>query len=240
MKKLLLWIKRLKKRILTFLKDTTKPFTYIALGDSTAEGMGASKPERSYANIVYASLKERYRLTKYYNFARSGAILADVVEKQLPKALDASPDLITISVGANDIIRRTKTDEYEKLLRKLLQTLQRQTNATVVISTVPDLSLAPSVPKLLRTYSRYMANKLNEIIIKTAEDTNTVVVDIFNDSRALLRIFPEAVASDGWHPSDLGYALWANSILVTLRNIIEPPKREKIPQEEEENIQVIK
>lgn len=233
MKKILLWIKQFKKRILTFLKDTTKPFTYVALGDSTAEGMGASKPERSYANIVYASLKERYRSTKYYNFARSGAILADVVDKQLPKAIEASPDLITISVGANDIIRRTKSDEYEKLLRKLLQTLQRQTDATVVISTVPDLSLTPSVPKLLRTYSRYMANKLNEIILRTAEDTNTVVVDIFNDSRALLRIFPEAIASDGWHPSDFGYALWANSILVTLRNVIEPPKREKISQEEE-------
>jgi lysophospholipase L1-like esterase len=237
MKKLLLLIKRLKKRILTFLKDTTKPFTYVALGDSTAEGMGASKVERSYTHIIYASLKERYRSTKYYNFARSGAILADVVEKQLPKALEASADLITISVGANDIIRRTKSDEYERLLRKLLQTLQRQTDATVVISTVPDLSLTPSVPKLLRTYSRYMANKLNEIILRTAEDTNTVVVDIFNDSRALLKIFPEAVASDGWHPSDFGYAIWANSILVTLRNIIEPPKREKISQEEEENIQ---
>ncbi len=237
MNRFFLGIKNIKKRISKFLRDTTKPFTYIALGDSTAEGMGASKPERSYANIVYASLKERYRSTKYCNFARSGAILADVVENQLPKALEVSPDLITISVGANDIIRRTKSDDYERLLRKLLQTLQRETDATVVISTIPDLSLTPSVPKLLRTYSRYMANKLNDIILRTAEDTNTVVVDVFNDSRAVLKEFPEAVASDGWHPSDFGYALWANSILVTLRNVIEPPKREKVSKEEEEKLQ---
>lgn len=223
-----------KRRIAKYLKRKTGHFVYVALGDSTAEGMGASVPERSYTSILHASLKERYKSTKYLNVARSGAILSDVLTTQLPKAIEARPDLITLSVGANDIIRRTKSDEFERQLRKLLRTLHQETNAIVVISTVPDLSLTPSVPKLLKTYSRYMANKMNDIIIRVADETNTIVVDIFNDSKAILQAFPEAIATDGWHPSDFGYALWANSIIVTLRNVIAAPEREKVSDDAEE------
>jgi len=221
-----------KKRFIQILKSSTHTFSYVAMGDSTAEGMGASTPERSYAPIVYSSLKERYRSTKYHNVARSGAILQDVLDKQLPKTIEQNPDLVTISVGANDIVRRTRTDEYERLLRKLLRTLHQETSATIVISTVPDLSLTTSVPKLLKTYSRFMASRYNEIIVRVAEETNTVLVDVFNDSKAVLKAYPEAIATDGWHPSDFGYALWANSILVTLRNVIAAPKREKVSEEE--------
>lgn len=230
------FLSSVKNRIVQFLKDTTSPFTYVALGDSTAEGMGASTPERAYTNIIYTSLKDRYRTTKYHNFARSGAILSDVVDKQLPKAIAEKPDLITISVGANDIIRRTKTDDYERLLRKLLKTLHRETDATVVISTVPDLSFTTAVPKILKTYSRYMANRYNEIIVRVADETNTVLVDVFNDSKSILKAYPEAVATDGWHPSDFGYALWANSVLVTLRNVIAAPERESVSKDEVEDL----
>lgn len=218
----------LKRKLLQAFRYRIQPFVYVALGDSTAEGMGASAPERSYASIVHLSLKDRYRSTKFINYARSGAVLTDVLTRQLPKALEARPNLVTVSVGANDIIKRTKAEKFEKDLRKLLRTLQRETDATIVISTVPDLSLTPTVPKILKTYSRYMANRLNEIIVRIADETNTVLVDIFNDSKAVLQTFPEAIASDGWHPSDFGYALWANSILVTLRNVIAPPERERV------------
>src|SRR3989344_4557749 len=98
----------LKRRILQIFRYQIQPFVYVALGDSTAEGMGASTHDRAYTSIIHASLKDRYRQAKYHNFAKSGAILQDVIKHQLPKALAAKPSLITISIGANDIIRRTK------------------------------------------------------------------------------------------------------------------------------------
>ena len=222
----------LKRRLLQAIRYQIQPFVYVALGDSTAEGMGASTPQRSYTNIVFESLKDRYKQAKYLNVARSGAILKDVLQSQMPKAIEAKPSLITLSIGANDIIRRTKLDEFEGDLRELLTSLRQKTDATILISTVPDLSLTPAVPKLLKTYSKYKAGKLNQIIYKVGEETSTVTVDLFEDSRAVLKMFPEAIASDGWHPSDFGYALWANTILVMLRNVLAPVSEKELPHEE--------
>lgn len=220
-----------KRRILQLFHYQIQPFIYVALGDSTAEGMGASSHNKAYTSIIHSSLKERYRKARYYNFAKSGAILKDVIDHQLPKALEANPSLITISIGANDIIRRTKPEKFEEDLYELLRTLQQKTDATVVISTIPDLSLTPAVPKLLKTYSRYKAGKLNSIIHRAGKDTNTVTVDMFEDSRAVLRAFPDAIATDGFHPSDFGYALWANTILVTLHNVLAPIPEETKPKD---------
>ncbi|HVZ58688.1 MAG TPA: SGNH/GDSL hydrolase family protein [Patescibacteria group bacterium] len=221
----------IKRKILQIFRYELEPFIYVALGDSTAEGMGASMHEKTYTSIIATSLKDRYRQVDYQNFARSGAVLSDVIEHQLPKVLKINPSLITISIGANDIIRRTKLEEFETNLQHLLRTLQQKTDATVVISTIPDLSLTPAVPKLLKTYSRYKAGKLNTIIRNIGRMTGTVTVDMFEDSRAVLKSFPEAIASDGFHPSDFGYALWANTILVTLRNVLAPVAEEKQTEE---------
>ncbi len=211
-----------KRKVLQILRYQTQPFVYVALGDSTAEGMGASVPERAYTSIIFSSLKSRYRNAKYHNFARSGSILKDVIKTQLPKALESKASLITISIGANDIIRRTKVEEFEKGLFYLLKTLQQKTEATVVISTVPDLSFTPSIPTLLKKYSQYKAGKLNKVIMSAGRATNTITIDLFEDSGAILQAFPEAIASDGFHPSDFGYAIWANTILVTLRKVLAP------------------
>jgi len=212
----------LKRKLLQAIKYQTQSFVYVAIGDSTAEGMGSSSNERSYTSIVYSSIKSRYRNASYHNFARSGAVLSTVISSQLPKVLELKPSLITISVGANDIIRRTSLQEFENDLYYLLKTLRQKTDATIVISTVPDLSLTPAIPKLLKHYSKYKAGKLNTIIKNVGRETNTITVDLFEDSRAVLQAFPEAIASDGFHPSDFGYAIWANTILVTLHNVLAP------------------
>lgn len=216
-----------KRKILQLLRYQTQPFVYVAMGDSTAEGVGASTPSRSYTTIVYASLKERYKQAKYHNIAKSGAVVDDVITTQLPRVLVLKPSLITISIGANDIIRRTNPRQFEEKLLLLLKTLQQETDATVVISTIPDLSVTPAVPLLLKRYSRYKAHKLNRSIHLIGKETKAVTVDMFEDSKAVLQIFPEAIASDGFHPSDFGYALWANTILVTLRNVLAPVPEDK-------------
>src|SRR5476649_2192485 len=91
----------------------TSTFTYVAMGDSTVEGVGASHPDRSYASIIYTSILQKHKRAIYHNFGESGAPVREVIENQLEKAIAAKPDLITISVGANDIRLRRKLSNYE-------------------------------------------------------------------------------------------------------------------------------
>jgi lysophospholipase L1-like esterase len=43
-----------------------------------------------------------------------------------------------------------------------------------------------------------------------------VLVDTFKESATTALRFPEAVSSDNFHPSDLGYTLWANTMLTVI------------------------
>ena len=79
----------------------------VVLGDSIAEGVGASKPENSYANILANELDFSLE-----NFAKSGNTTADLIEKlkkdDVKKAISQA-DFIEISIGGNDFL--TKRDE---------------------------------------------------------------------------------------------------------------------------------
>ncbi|WP_213454463.1 SGNH/GDSL hydrolase family protein [Rhizomonospora bruguierae] len=77
--------------------------TFVALGDSTTEGYGDRMPDgtwRGWAALLADSLPARL-----HNLARSGALAADVAERQLPTALAHRPDLAAVLVGVNDTLR---------------------------------------------------------------------------------------------------------------------------------------
>lgn len=77
---------------------------YVALGDSTAQGIGASGPERGYVGLVAQRLAVATgRPVQVLNLSRSGARVHDVVTEQLPRLAGLSPDLVTVAVGANDL-----------------------------------------------------------------------------------------------------------------------------------------
>lgn len=78
---------------------------YVALGDSLAQGVGASRPERGYVGLLADRLE---RVTgqdvEVLNLSVTGIMIADVVRHQLPAlaGLDRPPDLVTVTVGTND------------------------------------------------------------------------------------------------------------------------------------------
>lgn len=81
--------------------------SYVALGDSFSSGNGTFFPDRSLecyrSSFAYPALIDRQRPNTDLTFrACSGADSADVLAEQV-SALDAGTDLVTITVGGNDI-----------------------------------------------------------------------------------------------------------------------------------------
>ncbi|MGW5212670.1 SGNH/GDSL hydrolase family protein [Streptomyces sp. NPDC004051] len=83
-----------------------RPVRFVALGDSLTEGVGdrAGDGWRGWAALLAGSLGERP--VRFTNLARSGAQTHDVLEGQLPGALDLRPDLVSVVVGVNDTLRQ--------------------------------------------------------------------------------------------------------------------------------------
>ena len=78
---------------------------YVALGDSAAQAVGASRPEFGYVGLLAQRIRERSgRPVQVVNLSRSGARLADLVRDQLPRLAELSLDVVTVDIGGNDVV----------------------------------------------------------------------------------------------------------------------------------------
>ncbi len=219
-------VQRFNKVVSYIFRRKRKDFIYVALGDSSVEGLGASSPDRSYTGVIHKQLRLILKNTQYHNLGKAYAKVNDVIENQLDKAIDLKPDLITISVGTNDIIKKTSLKQFEKDLFELLSTLKTHTTADIVINTIPDMTGAPAVPKHLRLAGKMMLAITNNVIRKQSELCDVRLVDLYQTSRIFTQSYPEVLSDDGFHPSDFGYAIWANTIIGEIKHILWQDKRD--------------
>jgi acyl-CoA thioesterase I len=193
--------------------DRGAPILYVALGDSTVEGVGASTPEATYVSRVHARLRAVYPRANVVNLGADGATSADVIADQLERAVLLRPRLVTLSIGPNDITAHVPVAEYERNVGAIFQRLGRETGAVVVANLLPDLAITPrfrgrpTTPEVGELTQRF-----NEALLRRARASRIEVVDLYHPSRAEIPQRPELLASDGYHPSDVGYERWAELV----------------------------
>lgn len=194
-------------------------FIYAALGDSTAEGIGASSPDAAYPSLLAKYLTTQYKNVVYVNFGKRGAKSRHVLATQVDKAIAKQPHLITLSVGANDIRFGVTIRTFSNQLKQILIRLQSETRARIVVTSIPDFSDTPRVPKFLKRPTAISIKRYNIALSLIARELKIPLVNVFPAASHYFKRHPEVIASDGFHPSDFGYYIWANSILMALRQI---------------------
>jgi acyl-CoA thioesterase-1 len=199
-----------REKVRMLPKDRGTAITYVALGDSTVSGVGASSPEKNYVSRLYERLRSVYPNARLANLGVSGATASDVVRDQLPRAVMLGPYLVTLSVGPNDITQGRDAQQYERDIEAIFQTLHRQTRAIVVANLLPDLAVAPRfTPDEKAAVGRHTA-LFNEALARQARQYGVEVVDLYAPSQEEVPGHGELFAGDNYHPSDEGYARWAN------------------------------
>lgn len=81
--------------------------SYVALGDSFTEGLNDAQPDgtfRGWADRLAEILAGDRPGFQYANLALRGKMLAEIVDEQVPVALELKPDLVTFCGGGNDVI----------------------------------------------------------------------------------------------------------------------------------------
>ncbi len=190
---------------------------YVAIGASDALGVGAIPEDEGYVFRIEdgldAELEDDVELCLPLCLVALPAAELDQIKDLLDVALDAGvdPDLVTILVGANDIIAGVEPDDFENDLRDVLNQLSNEApDAIIVIGNVPDLTQLPRFmddPSDDVTLERIMA--FNEVIENLAQEFNLPpVVDLFS-----VMVTDDFVADDGFHPSDEGHQIIAELFL---------------------------
>ena len=162
---------------------------YVALGDSTAAGIGASGG--GYPERLAAKLRGPFPALRLLNVGGSGATTSDVMEIQLPRVLRTRPRLVTIGIGINDVGLQRPDDAFAVNLEEIV---------------VPLRKLARLVP---RSFYERRIELFNEHVTATAARHKLSLVDLYSWSRQALPGHPELFSPDGFHPSARGYDVWA-------------------------------
>ena len=193
---------------------TRGAIVYVALGDSTGAGVGAR--DGGYVARLFKRIAERRPGSTLSNLCVSGSTTADLVRDQLERGVALNPDFVTVGIGINDIGHGLTLEEFSKNYEQILSTLRQKTTARIVVTNIPDISAAPRIPSVMRSeYQRQImefCRRLEEI----AKRHEVTVFDVYTITKDELPLHPEYFSSDGFHPSDEGYELWATTMWPTV------------------------
>ena len=174
---------------------------YVALGDSAAQGIGASSPRHGYVALLADRLRETTgRPVQVVNLSKSGARMRDVLDTQLP-ALDAigrTPDVVTVAIGGNDVRaydRAAFASETDRLAAALPKGAY-VADAPYFMHGRWERDAAQAARTLRRAAA---ANGLRPVALHAALTAQ--------GRRAMLTQF----AADWFHPNDRGHRVWADA-----------------------------
>lgn len=192
---------------------------YLALGDSYTIGTGAgaagSFPARLARKLEEAS-GQRVAVT---NLGVNGYTARDLIEAELPRARRARPDLVTVLIGANDIVRGEDERVYRDALREIYNAVRELALPAerVRVISIPDFSVVPAgrsfgAPAQLRQ----RIDAFNRIAQEEAGAFGFAYIDISAVSREGIAR-GDWVAFDGLHPAPAQYQAWADRIWELVR-----------------------
>lgn len=189
-------------------KTASGTFTYVALGDSTAQGIGADKPTASYVGVLAARIaKQTGQNVRLINLSVSGAKINDVLTKQLPELKSYHPDLVTIEIGANDLADYNP-QQFATQFSQLVQQLPKGT----YISDMPYFGG--------RIRKNDQALNANELIDKAVAASSLHLVHLQQLTRQRQSI--RNYAADLFHPSNRGYNNWADAFWLEIQPQLAP------------------
>lgn len=177
---------------------------YIALGDSAAQGVGASQRKYSYVSRLGSKLSEEYkRPSQVINLSVSGAKIQDVIDTQVPQLSNytiGEGAIVTIDIGTNDVTRgAARSPEFAEQLDTLFAKLPKQT----VVADLPYLGK-----------SRYQSKNndivfANQVLREKAQKYGLRVAPLYENLQKKNSWF--VYSGDFFHPSDYGYSIWFDS-----------------------------
>lgn len=196
------------------------PITYLALGDSTGSGVGASKAGGGYVARLFKRIVAHRPGSQLINLCFSGATTSDVLRDQLDAGVRSNPQLVTLGIGINDIGHGLSLEQFSKNYDEILSRLKNNTQATIVVTNIPDISSAPRIPVGMRTEYHQLIVEHNRRLAEIAAAHGVIVFDIYSVTHEQLPSHPEYFSDDGFHPSDEGYELWAERMWPTIAQTI--------------------
>ena len=196
------------------------PEVCIALiGDSTVTGPGLDGPDDLWMRQVARRLARDHRVT-VRSHAVGGARARDLLMYQVRAAVRDAPDVVIVSVGANDALRRIRIGRFEAELTAIATAL-REAGAVVVLAGVGDVGTALRLPFPLKVVVSERSRAADRAHTRVADRLVGVVkVPIAELGNDLFRRNRDLFCADLFHPNQAGHEVWADAAYPVLEEVV--------------------
>lgn len=190
--------------------------TYVALGDSAAQGVGVDDPRQGYVSVLHSRLEqETQQRISLVNLSVSGATIGTLIRDQLPRLVTLpTPTFVTCLIGGNDVAalgRPFKAPAFRAAAERLVQSLP----AHAVLGAVPSFGHWP--------YER-RAKNANTALHDAGTARSLRIADLHQPTRALLPWrYISILAGDFFHPDERGHQLWSDVLWPQLHQTVPTP-----------------
>lgn len=192
----------------TFGSSDLPGMRVAVLGDSTITAPGVAGPDEIWVSRVCQKLAETHHVV-VKSFAIGGSMAHDLIAEQLDPALSFAPDLVFLSVGANDALKGVTPRKFEENLERLVSRF-RDHGAVVIQSGVGDLGTIPRLYPPLRQLLTRRGLRFNEIHESVAAKHGSWVVPQRESPVDMWYKDRDLWSPDLFHVSSRGHEIWAD------------------------------
>jgi lysophospholipase L1-like esterase len=177
----------------------------LVLGESTAVGVGAASQDEGLAFCLARSLARTRGVSVDVQVVGQTGANVQHVRRELVSQVEFPVDAALVVLGVNDTLELTRGGKWSSELGALISDLKSRARH-VVFSGVPPLGELRSLPQPMRSALGARAAYLDGLLERVCVAHRVHHVPLRFPYR------PAQIAEDGFHPSALGYAAWADAL----------------------------
>lgn len=190
------------------------PAKLLVIGESTVAGLGARTHEWALAGQFARQLSQRIgRPVEWDVIGRNGVTARRTIDELVPMLSNKSYNHVLLGIGGNDVMKLSSPRKWRHDMLELIGIMRsKHPDAVIFISNCPMIILANAIPPP----AKQILWRLSQM-----HDAN-----IREFTRDLDRVFyypqpvdvpVEGFFADGIHPSEQGYADWAEAMMKYFR-----------------------
>lgn len=233
-----------------FFKQSQSSLNYLAIGDSLTEGIGDESNQGGFVSLLAQDIESHFNIqVTASNFGVAGNTSQQILDRMkddpnLKKALE-SADLITVTVGGNDIMAVVRQNlstldessfleaskDYQNHLREMIS-LAKKGNKRVKIYILglynPFFLNFPQIKEMQSIIDDW--NEMTKAVISDYSNVHFVPINdrlykgidgkdgVVQSDGNQKKVLNDALFSgDHFHPNHIGYQIMSDTVLETLK-----------------------
>ncbi len=182
----------------------------FVLGESTVAGLGARDHEHALAGQFANNLSRMlFRPVEWRVLGKNGVTARRTIEELVPQMPNERFDYLLIGLGGNDVMKLSSPRKWRNNMTELLGILRdKNPEAVIFLANCPMIRYSPAIPQPIRSIL-WGLSKMHDANIR--EFTQNMDRIFYYPQPAEIRL--EGFFADGVHPSEQGYADWAEAMM---------------------------